>query len=65
MELTPAPLTTAAMCAPTIDERFANDASMRARAHYLISQMYSNASLFEEARHHAIEALELLDELDE
>lgn len=51
--------------APTIDERFANDASMRARAHYLISQMYSNASLFEEARHHAIEALELLDELDE
>lgn len=51
--------------APTIDERFANDASMRARAHYLISQMYSNASLFEEARHHALEALELQDELDE
>lgn len=51
--------------APTIDERFADDVNMRARAHYLISQMYSNASLFEKARHHANESYELIHQLDE
>ena len=51
--------------APTIDERFANDVNMRARAHYLISQMYTNASLFEKARHHANESHDLLVLLNE
>ena len=51
--------------APTIEERFSGDVNMRARAHFLISQMYMNASLFEKARHHAIQAVELINELDE
>lgn len=51
--------------APTIDQRFAEDVSMRARAHYLVSQMFANASLFEKARHHSLEALALIDELDD
>ena len=51
--------------APTIDERFSDDVNMRARAHFLISQMYANASLFENARQHAIEALEFINQLDE
>lgn len=51
--------------APTIDERFENDVNMRARAHYLISQMYSNASFFEKARHHANLSHDLVDQLDE
>ena len=51
--------------APTIDERFAMDVNMRARAQYLMSQMYCNASLFENARHHANESYKLLDQLDE
>lgn len=51
--------------APTIEERFGDDVSMRARAHYLISQMFANASLFEKARYHALEALALVDQLDD
>jgi eukaryotic-like serine/threonine-protein kinase len=51
--------------APTIEKRFANDVNMRARAHYLISQMYSNASLFEKARDQANKSYELIDQLDE
>lgn len=51
--------------APTIEERFSEDVSMRARAHYLISQMFANASIFEKARHHSLEALALMDQLDD
>ncbi len=51
--------------APTIEERFADDVNMRARAHYLISKMYSNASLFEKARVQANKSFDLLDQLDE
>ncbi len=51
--------------APTIEVRFADDVNMRARAHYLISQMYSNASLFEKARLQASKSHDLLDQLDE
>lgn len=51
--------------APTIEERFSRDVNMRARTHFLISQMYMNANLFENARQHAIQAVELINELDE
>jgi len=51
--------------APTIDERFADDVNMRARANYLISQMYLNANLYEKARHHAHEVMSSFEDLDE